>query len=272
MASRSSSTSEGEVVDIHHKANTFSQRGETAINGSSRVSGLDGASDRNGTTQNRQPVPLRHGLMNSGYNYRALSRSPSPYRRKRTRSPSPYRNKRALDRSPSPFRHGRNDRGHDGNDSRSQHKRKASPPRGSRPEKRHNTDRSRHGDRLRRSYADDLRNGQSQPGFVKASQETAERPHVKPISYAEIDNQTPAVPGFSDSIVAGDRHPKQSDSVERLERSSQQVTRDTQKLSIEPNAGEQTKVEVEEKKNDVEMYVKVRSNTSYTANETQELY
>ena len=48
MASRSSSTSEGEVVDTQHKANNISQRGETAINGSSRVSGLDGASDRNG--------------------------------------------------------------------------------------------------------------------------------------------------------------------------------------------------------------------------------
>ncbi|KAF2633678.1 dual specificity protein kinase pom1 [Macroventuria anomochaeta] len=233
MASCSSSTSEGEVVDTQHKANTISQRGETAINGSSRVSGLDGASDRN------------------DYNYRALSRSPSPYRRKRTRSPSPYRNKRAIDRSPSPFRHGRSDRGHEGNDSRSRHKRKASPPRGSRPDKRHNTDRSRHGDRPRKPYADDLRNGQSQPSFVKASQEPTERPHVKPISYAEIDNQTPTVPGFNDSIVAGNRNTKQSNNTRRLETPSQQVTRDTQKLNIGPDAGNLAKAE----RKDVEMYV-----------------
>lgn len=51
MASRSSSTSEGEVVNTHHKANTISQRGEIAINGSSRVFGLDGTSDRNGKAQ-----------------------------------------------------------------------------------------------------------------------------------------------------------------------------------------------------------------------------
>lgn len=48
MASRSSSTSEGKVTDPKHKANTFSQPGESAINGSSRVSGRDGASDRHG--------------------------------------------------------------------------------------------------------------------------------------------------------------------------------------------------------------------------------
>ncbi|KAF3049733.1 U4/U6 small nuclear ribonucleoprotein prp4 [Didymella keratinophila] len=222
MASRSGSASEGEVVDTQHKANTLSQRGETAINGSSRVLGYDGTSDRN------------------GHNYRTLSRSPSPYRRKRTRSPSPYRNKRAPERSPSPFRHGRNDRGYDGNDSRSQHKRKASPPRGNRPEKRHNTDRSRHGDRPQKSYADDLRIGQSQPSFVTASQESTKRPYVKPISYAEIDNQTPAVPGFSDGVIAGDRPAKRNDNGHRAERSSQQVTRDTQKLSIQDNAGEQT--------------------------------
>ena len=262
MASRSSSTSEGEVVDNQHKANTFSQRGETAINGSSRVSGLDGASDKNGTNKKHRFTALRHILINPGHNYRAPSRSPSPYRRKRTRSPSPYRNKHAADRSPSPFRHGRNDRGHDGNDSRSQHKRKASPPRGSRPEKRHNSDRNRHGDRSRRSYADDLRNGQSQPSFVRASQQTTERPHVKPISYAEIDNQTPAVPGFNGSIVSGDRNVKQSDSASQLERSSQQVTRDTQKLSIQQNAGKQAKVETEKK--DTEMYVSARSTSFYT--------
>ncbi|KAF3037342.1 U4/U6 small nuclear ribonucleoprotein prp4 [Didymella heteroderae] len=249
MASRSSSTSEGEVVNTQHKANTFSQRGETAINGSSRVFGHDGTSDRNGMVHYRDFAHLRRSLISLGYDYRALSRSPSPYRRKRTRSPSPYRNKRAPERSPSPYRHDRNDRGHDGNDLRSQHKRKASPPRGNRPEKRHNTDRSRHGDRPRKSYADDLRNGQSQPSFVKASQESTQRSHVKPISYAEIDNQTPAVPGFSDGIIAGDRSAKQSDNGHRVERSSQQVTRDTQKLSIQDNVEKQAQQAKNESKN-----------------------
>jgi len=253
MASRSSSASEGEVVNTQHKANTLSQRGVTAINGSSRVFGYDGTSDRNGMAALGDLACLRPGLTKPGHNYRALSRSPSPYRRKRTRSPSPYRNKRAPERSPSPFRHGRNDRGHDGNDSRTQHKRKASPPRGNRPEKRHNTDRSRHGDRLRKSYADDLRNGQSQPSFVKASQESTERPYVKPISYAEIDNQTPAVPGFSDGVIAGDRPAKRNDNGHRAERSSQQVTRDTQKLSIQDNAGKQTQQARNEVK-DTDMY------------------
>lgn len=253
MASRSSSASEGEVVDTQHKANTLSQRGETAINGSSRVSGYDGTSDRNGMAALGDLARLRPGLTKPGYNYCALSRSPSPYRRKRTRSPSPYRNKRAPERSPSPFRHGRNDRGHDGKESRSQHKRKASPPRGNRPEKRHNTDRSRHGDRPRKSYADDLRNGQSQPSFVKASQESTERPYVKPISYAEIENQTPAVPGFSDGILAGDRAAKQSDNGRKAERSSQQVTRDTQKLSIQDNAEKQVQQAKNEAK-DTDMY------------------
>ncbi|KAF1932927.1 kinase-like protein [Didymella exigua CBS 183.55] len=248
MASRSSSTSEGEVVDTQHKANTISQRGETAINGSSRVSGYDGASDRNGTAALGNSAHLRHGLTSLGYKYRAPSRSPSPFRRKRTRSPSPYRNKRASERSPSPFRHGRNDRGHDGSDLRSQHKRKASPPRGSRPEKRHNTDRSRYGDHPRKSCADDLRNGQSQSGFVKAAQKPTERPYVKYVSYAEIEHQTPAVPRFSDHIVAGSGPTRQSDNGPRIERSSQQVTRDTEKLSIQDNAGRQAQQTKDEAK------------------------
>ncbi|KAF3002065.1 U4/U6 small nuclear ribonucleoprotein prp4 [Curvularia kusanoi] len=214
MASRSSSTSEGEVGGSNYKANTISQRGETAINGSSRVFGLDGASDRR------------------GHSYRALSRSPSPYRRKRTRSPSPYRNKRALDRSPSPYRRGRDDRGYDSNASRSQHKRKASPPRGNRPEKRHTTDRSRQDDYPRKSYADDLRNGKSQPTFVKATQKPVERIHVKPISYAEVDNQISAVPGFSDNIVPSDRITKQHSVSSGTEKIDPQVTRGTRNLSI----------------------------------------
>lgn len=257
MASRSSSASEGEVVDTQHKANNISQRGETAINGSSRVSGLDGASDRNGAIQPNQVAHLRHSLISPGYNYRALSRSPSPYRRKRTRSPSPYRNRRTIDRSPSPFRHNRSDRGHDSNDPRSQHKRKASPTRGSRPEKRHNTDRSRHADRSRNTYADDLRNGQSQTSFVKATQEVLERPHAKPISYAEIDNQTPAVPGFSNSIATSDGNTKQTNNAHRPEISTQQVTRDTQNLNIRPDTGKPANDE----KHDIEMYVETLSSS-----------
>ena len=260
MASRSSSTSEGEVVD-QHKANTISQRGETAINGSSRVFGLDGTSDRSGKAQHTSHASPCHELTVLGSNYRPLSRSPSPYRRKRTRSPSPYRSKRALDRSPSPYRHSRDDRGYDDNDSRSQQKRKASPPRGSRPEKRHNADRNRHGDQSRKSYADDFRNGHSQPSFVKESQRTSERPHVKPISYAELDNQTPAVHGFSGNVVADDRRFKESDHARRGA-SSQQVTRDAQKLSIEDAQANQT----EAKSKDIRMYVQTFRIYQRTAN------
>ncbi|KZM22925.1 ATP binding [Ascochyta rabiei] len=230
MASRSSSASEGEVADTQHKANTTSQRGETAINASSRVSGLHGASDRNGTTAPLTLAPCRPADASPGHRHRALSRSPSPYRRKRTRSPSPYRNKRAADRSPSPFRHARNDR--------PQPKRKASPPPGSRPEKRHNTDRSRHPDRPRNSYPDGLRIRHDQPTFVKSTLGSTERPHAKPISYAEIDNQTPAVPGFSENIIAAARNANQSSNARRLETCSQQLTRGTQKLSIGPSTGE----------------------------------
>jgi serine/threonine-protein kinase PRP4 len=243
MASRSSSASEGEVVDTQHKANTLSQRGKTAINGSSRVFGYDGTSDRNGMAALGDLVCLQPGLTKPGHNYRALSRSPSP-----------FRNKRAPERSPSPFRHGRNDRGYDGNDSRSHHKRKASPPRGGRPEKRHNTDRSRHGERPRKSHADDLRNGQSQPSFVKASQESTERPYVKPVSYAEIDNQAPVVPGFSDDVIASGRPAKRSNNGQTAGRSSQQVTRDTQMLSIQDNA-EKKAQQAKDRAKDTGMYV-----------------
>lgn len=264
MASRSSSTSEGEVVD-QHKANTISQRGETAINGSSRVFGLDGTSDRNGKAQHTPSYASPcHDLTVLGSNHRPLSRSPSPYRRKRTRSPSPYRSKRTLDRSPSPYRHSRDDRGYDDNDSRSQQKRKASPPRGNRPDKRHTTDRNRHGDRSRKSYADDFRNGQSQPSFVKESQSTSERPHVKPISYAEVDNQTPVVPSFSGNVVAGDRRSKQNNYARRGA-SSQQVTRDAQKLSIEDAEANQTEAE----RKDIRMYVQTFRSYQRTANRSR---
>jgi serine/threonine-protein kinase PRP4 len=95
---------------------------------------------------------------NYGYRYRDLSRSPSPYRRKRTRSPSPYRAKRNESRSPSPYRHG-SGRGHarDVNDQRPPYKRKASPPRGDRPDKRHHADHSRADDRTLKSSHDESR-------------------------------------------------------------------------------------------------------------------
>ena len=264
IASMVSRLTEDEAVDSNHKANTISQRGETAINGSSRVSGRDGTSDRHGMATPADSAALRQALTVAGYDNRALSRSPSPYRRKRTRSPSPYRNKRALDRSPSPYRRGRDERGSDGNDSRPQNKRKASPPRGSRPEKRHTTDGSRHGEHPRKAYADDVRNGQSQPGFVKAAQSPMERPHVKPISYAEVDNQIAAVPRFSDNIVEGDRIKKQHNT-SRTEKSSLQVTRDTQKLSIKDRPAEQARVG----KENVHMYVQAHPKKRHTANETR---
>ena len=264
IASMVSRLTEDKAVDSNHKANTISQRGETAINGSSRVSGRDGTSDRHGMATPADSAALRQVLTAAGYDNRALSRSPSPYRRKRTRSPSPYRNERALDRSPSPYRRGRDDRGSDGDDSRPQNKRKASPPRGSRPGKRHATDGSRHGEHPRNAYADDVRHGQSQPGFVKATQSPTERPHAKPISYAEVDNQVSAVPRFSDNIVAGDRIKKQHNT-SRTEKSSLQVTRDTQKLSIKDRPAEQARVG----KENAHMYVQAHPKKRHTANETR---
>jgi serine/threonine-protein kinase PRP4 len=176
--SRASSASESEQLD-RNKANRVNQRNESEINGSSRGFGLDGAADSHGRK------------------YRALSRSPSPYRRKTTRSPSPYRSRRALDRSPSPYRHGgRSNRGND--DSRSHSKRKTSPPRGARPEKRHHVDRGR-GDRGGQHHARDMRRGYNERADV------TERPYAKPpVSYAELEN-TPAVPNFRDGLPTNGR-------------------------------------------------------------------
>lgn len=196
MASRASSASEGEVVEHQHKANSISQHGERRINGSDRVFGRDGASDKYGASPPQVPRPSRHMLITSGYKYRALSRSPSPYRRKRTRSPSPYRHQRGPSRSPSPFRHGRDNREPD--DSRSIAKRKALPLPGGRPEKRHHTDRSRHRERRPKPHLEDIRAAPSQPTSYNG------RPHAKPISYA--DNERPApVPDFRDGLYPADR-------------------------------------------------------------------
>ncbi|KAF1841954.1 dual specificity protein kinase-like protein pom1 [Cucurbitaria berberidis CBS 394.84] len=200
--SRASSASEGEVVEPQHKANTANQHSEPPINDSDRVFGLDGASD------------------NYGYNHRARSRSPSPYRRKRTRSPSPYRQKRAIDRSPSPYRRSRAENSYDGNASHSFHKRKTSPPRGNRPDKRHHTDRDRHSDPRYRSHADDSRARQPQPGFVKERSNVADRPYAVPISYAEVENPNP-VPDFRHGLKIDNRPQKLSNGDQRRDRSRQ---------------------------------------------------
>lgn len=145
--SRASSASAGQATAAPDKANTVSQPSERAVNGSHRVFGLDGTSDRPGYSS-----------------YRATSRSPSPYRRRRTRSPSPYRRARDADRSPSPYRR-----------RLPNPKRKASPVRGSRPDKRLHTDPGRHG---------------------------APPARAEPISYAEVEHLNP-VPTFQHGLTLG---------------------------------------------------------------------
>ncbi|CAO2647903.1 Nn.00g088250.m01.CDS01 [Neocucurbitaria sp. VM-36] len=230
--SRHSSASEGEVAESHHKANTVNQHSEPPVNDSDRVFGLDGASDRYDSA--------RYGRNK----YRAPSRSPSPYRRKRTRSPSPYRKNRAIDRSPSPYRRRRDD---DGYDSRSYHKRKASPPRGNRPDKRPYTDRNRHSDPRHRSYADDVRAGQPRTGFVKERQNVADRPYVKPISYAEVEKPNP-VPDFRDGLKLDNRAQKPSN-YEQRDRSRQPPPQEPQK----PTNGSKAKATQPDVSEDVEM-------------------
>jgi serine/threonine-protein kinase PRP4 len=205
-ASRASSASEGEMLDTQHKANRANQRNDSEINGSSRVFGLDGASD------------------NYGHKYRALSRSPSPYRRKTTRSPSPYRSRRAISRSPSPYRHGsRPDRGHD--DSRSYPKRKTSPPRGGRPEKRHHADRDRN-DRGGLYHGNETRRGPSQSGGYDARKDVPERSYVKPpVSYAELEH-TPAVPNFRNGLPTNGRPQNLNNGGQQRDRARHTASRD----------------------------------------------
>ncbi|KAI4668176.1 uncharacterized protein J4E88_001078 [Alternaria novae-zelandiae] len=226
-ASRSSSASEGEVLDTRHKANTVNSRDEPAINGSSRSFGLDGAYD----------------------NYRALSRSPSPYRRKRTpsRSPSPYRRNRAVDRSPSPYRRSRAD--HTGNDARG-YKRKASPPR-SRPDKRYHADRGRHGDPRRAP-------GSYQGGFVKEQKDVPDRSHARPISYAEVENPNP-VPDFREPLPT-DKRPQNSRHGDQQRDKSRQSQPQKQQAPSERPKAEANKASVTE---DVEM-TSVDDTTEYT--------
>lgn len=198
MVSGTSPASDGEAIEHQQKAKNISQHGERTINDSSRAFGTDGASDDYGKHLPRpRPTPQRRRSL--GYKYRALSRSPSPYRRKRTRSPSPYRRDRNISRSPSPFRHSRGSRGHENSDFRSHQKRKASPPRGGRPDKRHHTDRSRHNDRRPHSRLDNVRI----TPLEAASNNDRRGP--KPISYA--DNENPAaIPDFRDGLKPVDKH------------------------------------------------------------------
>ncbi|KAF2444692.1 kinase-like protein [Karstenula rhodostoma CBS 690.94] len=176
MASRASS-SEGEVVEHQQKANSISQSRERTINGSSRAFGGDGATDDYGHSYRRGP-----------------SRSPSPYRRKRDRSPSPYRAKRdtrQISRSPSPFRAAKGNGGSRNNDPRSHNKRKASPPRGGRPDKRHHTDRSRHNDHRPDARYNDSRTALQGGPFN-------DRKPSKPLSYET--EHPPTIPDFRDHL------------------------------------------------------------------------
>jgi serine/threonine-protein kinase PRP4 len=199
------------MPDKQHKANRANQRNDSEINGSSRVFGLDGASDK------------------YGYKYRPLSRSPSPYRRKTTRSPSPYHSRRPLDRSPSPYRHGgRSDRGHE--DSRSYSKRKTSPPRGSRPEKRHHADRGRN-DRGSQHRANEMRRGSLQSGGYDARKDVSERQYVKPpVSYAELEH-TPAVPNFRDGLPSDDQAKNRKNGGEQRARTHHDTSREGARLN-----------------------------------------
>ncbi|EMD89231.1 hypothetical protein COCC4DRAFT_50486 [Bipolaris maydis ATCC 48331] len=204
--SHSSCASEGELPDTRHKANKVNSRNESAINGSNRSFGLDGAYEK----------------------YRALSRSPSPYRRKRTpsRSPSPFRKNRAADRSPSPYRRSRAEQS--GSDTRG-YKRKASPPRG-RPDKRYHADRSRHGEPRRAT-------GQPPVAFARERKDVIDRSHAKPISYAEVENPNP-VPNFREAlpVETNRQQPRDKDQEQTKTRESneqeQQTSSENAKTSV----------------------------------------
>ncbi len=240
--SRASSTSEGEVAERPQKANTVNQPSESAIIDSDRVFGLDGASDNHGSTLYAHNAHWKPKLTLAGYNYRALSRSPSPYRRKRSpsRSPPPYRKGRPGDRSPSPYRHRRADQGHRGNDSRSHHKRKASPPRGNRPDKRPYTDRTRHSDPRFRSHRDNGRAPPPQSGLAPERNKGSDQPLGKPISYAELEKPN-AVPDFR-AVLPVDTSPAKS--------------------AINGSKGQRQQPSVSE---DVEMYVELLPSSSLYA-------
>ncbi|KAF1959826.1 kinase-like protein [Byssothecium circinans] len=160
MASRATPPSDGEVFEPKQKAISNVHPTGRKINSSDRAFGYNKI-DRASRRLSRSPPPFRN-----------TSRSPSPYRRNRNtpRSPAPYHHRRGVSRSPSPYRHRRIESrspspyrrpyeyGRDGgiNSSRSQQKRKVSPPRGDRPDKRQHTDRNRHDDRAPRSQHDNI--------------------------------------------------------------------------------------------------------------------
>jgi serine/threonine-protein kinase PRP4 len=234
MDSRASSASDGEVLEPQQqKAITNHQPAERTINNSNRAFGLKNASksygkslcfpctraphrltrpgvDHKSRDLSRSPSPYRHKHNRSTsplqyHRKRDDSRSPSPYRHKRDepRSPSPYRHKRDDSRSPSPYRHS-SDHVPDANASRSQHKRKGSPRGTSRPDKRHQTDRSRYNDRPPKSHLDSVR-------AVLHSTHT-ERRQARPFSYA--DNEVPpSVPDFRNGLKVqnGSHHHQRSE-------------------------------------------------------------
>lgn len=193
MASRQSS-SEGEIVDEQHKANSISQPDECTIDDSFRAFGLDGASDEHGAYSNHR-APRQTMLTGQGRNYRPVpSRSPSPYHARR--------DTRRVSRSPSPFRHGRD------SDSRAYNKRKASPPRGYHPDKRQNLDHNRHSPP--RGYHPDRRQhiGHSKHNFLPTSRhgnartgprQDIDRRPTQPLSYADNDH-APTVPDFNEHV------------------------------------------------------------------------
>lgn len=252
---RASSTSDGEATDNQLKANTVNQRNETAINGSSRVSGLDGASDDHGSASFSKNAPPNRESTRPGYNYRALSRSPSPYRRKRTRSPSPYRKNRGADRSSSPYRRNRAEHSHDGSDSRFHHKRKASLPRGNRPDKRLYTDRNRHNESQYKSHIHNGQGGAPPAGFVR--KEAVDRSHARPISYAEVENPNP-VPDFRASLSLNSQHKSSSNSGHKRGSSYQGHAREQHAPSDE-SRGRSAQASVSE---DVEMSVTLPRSSS----------
>lgn len=213
-APRASSALDRDLSIGQHKANSANQHNDPEINGSDRALGLDGAADGHGSSTHPSSYRWHPPLTGLDYRYRPRSRSPSPYRRRVSRSPSPYRNRRAIDRSPSPYRHGGRDRGPE----RSYSKRKGSPARGGRPEKRHHTDRGR----IDRNSSFHAAEGRGAPTHSKEyhnpRKEMLERSYVKPISYAELENAN-AVPNFQDAVPTN-RRAQNSTNTQREERAN----------------------------------------------------
>ncbi|KAF2748044.1 kinase-like protein [Sporormia fimetaria CBS 119925] len=176
------SESEGEIVERPEKAKlASSRRQETAIdNSSSRGSGHDRASGRN------------------GYSYRGLSRSPSPYRARSDKSPSPYR--RGRSRSPSPYRRDRDVRARQEKAPRPP-KRRGSPPRHGRPDKRVFGEQDRTSDSRSSAPSHRSRLDQEQ----REARKDEQRPVPRPISYADND-RFEAVPSFQPPSRQSDKH------------------------------------------------------------------